>query len=45
MQDHEDATGDAIRNNGVEDINDLLHIQEQMKGLQTANEMALVTIE
>lgn len=27
MQDRDDATGDAIRRNGVEDINDLLHLQ------------------
>lgn len=26
MQDRDEATGEAIRKNGVEDINDLLHI-------------------
>ena len=28
MQDRDEATGEAIRKNGVEDINDLLHIQQ-----------------
>lgn len=45
MQDTEDAAANAVKNNGVDDINDLLHIQQQMTQLQTANEMALVTIE
>lgn len=45
MQDRENAVGDAIRKNGVDDINDLLHVQQQLTQLQTANEMALVTIE
>ena len=27
MQDRENAVGDAIRKNGVDDINDLLHLQ------------------
>ena len=45
MQDRDDAVGEAVRKNGVGDITDLLHLQEQMTQLQTANEMALVTIE
>ena len=30
MQDTEDAAANAVKNNGVDDINDLLHIQQQM---------------
>jgi len=37
MQDREDATGEALRKNGVEDITDLLHMQQQMTQLQSAN--------
>ena len=45
MQDRDDAVGEAVRKNGVEDINDLLHLQHQMTALQTANQMALVAME
>ena len=39
------AVTDAIKNNNVDDINDLLTMQNQMTSLQTANEMALVTLQ
>ena len=45
MQDRENAVGDAVRKNGVDDINDLLHLQQQLTQLQTANELAMVNIE
>ena len=39
------AVTEAIQKNRVEDINDLLHLQQQMLALQTANQMAMVNME
>lgn len=39
------AVTEALAANRVEDINDLLHLQQQMTALQTANHMAMVAIE
>jgi len=39
------AVTEAVKENRVEDINDLLTMQQQMTALVTANEMALVNIQ
>jgi hypothetical protein len=39
------AVTEAMKENRVEDINDLLHLQQQMTALLSANHMAMLTIE
>lgn len=39
------AVTEAVKENRVEDINDLLHLQQQMTALQTANHLAMLNIE
>lgn len=41
----DNAVTEALQKNRVEDINDLLHLQQQMIALQTANQMAMVNME
>ena len=40
----ENAVGNAIKKNNVENINDLALMEKQLSSLQSANEMAMTTI-